>query len=131
MNISSSTRCSFTFPKGDKNKGLGYLEECSLSGNEMIRTEANYFLMKIYAYTEKDYPKALTKVQILAHMHPNNLVYSLEQFKLLLKMKKEAEAELFQKNLVEQILATENLSTAQKNHFISQIGNLSKTRDKL
>jgi hypothetical protein len=121
----------FSFQKGDKNKGLSYLEECSLSDNEMIRTEANYFLMKIYGYTEKDYPKALDKVQILAGMHPNNLVYSLEQFKLLLKMKKKDEADLFQKSLVEKILATENLSSTQKNHFISQIGDLSKTRDKL
>jgi hypothetical protein len=64
-------------------------------------------------------------------MHPNNLVYSLEQFKLLLKMKKKDEADLFQKSLVEKILATENLSSTQKNHFISQIGDLSKTRDKL
>jgi hypothetical protein len=121
----------FTFPKGDKKKGISYLEECSLSGNEMIRTEANYFLMKIYAYTEMDYPKALAKVQILTGMHPNNLVYSLEQYKILLKMKKENEAALFQKNLVEQILATENLNSAQKNHFISQIGDLSKTLDKI
>jgi hypothetical protein len=121
----------FSFPKGDKNKGLGYLEECCLSDNEMIRTEANYFLMKIYAYTEKDYPKALAKVQILSGMHPNNLVYKLEQFKLLLTMKKEDEACLFQKNLIEQILAAENLNSTQKNHFTSQIEDISKTRDKL
>jgi hypothetical protein len=117
----------FSFPKGDKKTGLKYLEKCSASGDEMIRTEANYFLLKIYAYTEKDYSKAYLNAQILTQQHPNNLVYSLEQFKLLLKMKKEDEAQIFQKKLIEEIQAAKNLNSSQKNHFISQIGELTKT----
>ena len=92
-----------SFPKGDKNKGLRYLEKCSISSDEMIRTEANYFLLKIYAYTEKDYSKAYVNAQILTQQHPNNLVYSLEQFKLMLVLKKTVEAQKFQKKLIEEI----------------------------
>jgi hypothetical protein len=116
----------FTFPKGDKNKGLRYLEECSVSGNEMIGTEANYFLLKIYTYTEKDYAKAYLKVQILTQQHPNNLVYSLEQYKLILKMKKDVEAQIFRKKLMEEIQIAKNINYSQKNHFISLLGEPAK-----
>ncbi len=116
----------FSYPKGDKNKGLIYLETCSLSDNDMIRTEANYFLMKIYADTEKEYPKALLYAQILIRQHPNNLVYCMEQFKLLLKMKKTEEARAFQKELIKGIQMAKNINYVQKNHFLSQITALTK-----
>lgn len=121
----------FTFPKGDKNKGLLYLENCSESDNEMIRTEANYFLLKIYANTERDYSKAYQNALFLTRQHPNNLVYGLEQFKLLLKMKKDYEAEILQRRLIEQIRSAVNINNSQKNHFISQIGEITKTEIKL
>ena len=114
----------FSFPRGDKNKGLMYLEECSSSGNEMTKTESNYFLMKIYAHTENDYLKAFLKVQILTQQYPNNLVYSLERLRLLLKMKREDEARIFQKKLIVEILVAKNLNSSQKSHFIFQIGEL-------
>jgi len=117
----------FSFPRGDKTKGLMYLERCSISGDDMIRTEANYFLLKIYAYTERDYSKAFINAQILTRQHPKNLVYSLEQFKLLLKMKKTQEAEVFQKEMIKEIQTAKNINNVQKNHFISQIGELTKT----
>lgn len=116
----------FTFPKGDKNKGLRYLEECSVSGDEMIGTEANYFLLKIYTYTEKDYAKAYLKVQIITQHHPNNLVYSLEQYKLMLKMKKDVEAQIFRKKLIGEIQTAKNINYSQKNHFISLLGEPAK-----
>ena len=116
----------FSFPKGDKNKGLRYLEECSATSDEMIGTEANYFLMKIYTYTEKDYLKAYLKVQILTQQHPHNLVYSLEQFKLLLKMKKDSEAQIFRNKLIEEIQMAKNINNSQKNHFISLLGEPAK-----
>ena len=116
----------FSFPKGDKNMGLRYLEECSVKGDEMIGTEANYFLLKIYTYTERDYLKAYLKVQILTQQHPHNLVYSLEQFKLLLKMKKDGEAQIFRKKLIEEIQIAKNINESQKIHFISMLGEPAK-----
>lgn len=122
------TRAMFiSYPKGDKIKGLRYLEVCTTSHDEMIRTESNYFLLKIYSYTEKDYAKAYLNALILTRLHPNNLVYSLEQFKLLLKMKKASEAQAFQGKLVEEIQSAKNINSVQKSHFISQIRELAKT----
>lgn len=116
----------FSIPEGNKNKGLKYLEDCSTSTNEMIRTEANYFLLKIYANTEKDYSKAYTNALILTQQHPNNLVYSLEQFKLLLKMKQSGETQIVQQKLIEEIQTAGNINNIQKKHFISQIEELTK-----
>jgi hypothetical protein len=120
----------FSFPKGDKNKGLRYLEECSATGDEMIGTEANYFLLKIYTYTERDYLKAYSKAQILTQQHPHNLVYSLEQFNLLLKMKKDSEAQIFRNKLIEEIQIAKNINNSQKNHFISLLGKPAKAMAK-
>ena len=117
----------FSFPKGDKKRGLMYLHGCSLSDNEMVRTEANYFLLKIYAYTEKDYSMAYQNALALTQQYPDNLVYNLEQFSLLLKMKKDIEAKAFQKKLITNILSANNINRNQKNHFIYQIGELAKT----
>lgn len=117
----------FSYPKGDKKKGLLYLRECSLSDNEMIRTEANYFLLKIYAYTEKDYLTAYQTALSLTQQHPDNLVYCLEQLNLLLKMKKNIEALTYQRKLIEQIRSSNKINGSQKDHFISQIVEFTKT----
>ena len=116
-----------SFPEGDKEKGLKYLEDCSASGNEMIRTEANYFLLKIYSTTEKDYLKAFNNALILTREYPKNLVYSLEQLKLLLILKKSEEAQIYMKRLIEEIQMAGNLNNLQKNHFISRIRQIKET----
>jgi sulfur transfer complex TusBCD TusB component (DsrH family) len=117
----------FSYPKGDKKRGLIYLHECSLSDNEMIRTEAAYFLLKIYAYTEKDYLAAYQNSLALTQQHPDNLIYCLEQLSLLLKMKKDVEAKSYQRKLIDHIRSSTKISECQKDHFISQIGELTKT----
>ncbi len=114
----------FPFHGGDRAKGLQYLEESSESADELVRTEASYFLLKIYTSTEKDYLKALTNAQILTRNHPGNLVYSMEQLKLMLILKQPAEVEMFQKKLLNEIHLAENISRIQKDHFIYQIEHL-------
>lgn len=117
----------FSLPDGDKTRGLKYLEDCSSSENEMIRTEANYFLLKIYAYIEKDYSRAYQNAQFLTQQYSKNLVYNLEKLKLLLVLEKSSEAQIFQKKLIGEIQTAENINNMQKNHFISQIQELTKT----
>jgi hypothetical protein len=108
----------FTFQKGDKIKGLAYLEECSKSEDEMICTEANYFLMKINTDIEKKYSKALENAIFLTTKHPNNLIYGYEELKLLLKMGREKEAQVFYKNFTEKINSAAFINSIQKKHFL-------------
>jgi hypothetical protein len=42
-------------------------------------------------------------------------------------MKKTQEAEVFQKEMIKEIQTAKNINNVQKNHFISQIGELTKT----
>jgi len=63
----------------------------------------------------------------LTQQHPDNLVYCLEQLNLLMKLKKNIEAETYQRNLIESIRSSNKINGSQKDHFISQIGALIKT----
>ena len=92
----------------------------------MVRTEANYFLFKIYSDLEKDSTKAFVHVLILNEQHPENLVYNLEQLKLLLIFKKSNEAQMYRKMLIDKIQTAENINTLQKNHFLSQVDQIIK-----
>jgi hypothetical protein len=118
------------FPQGNREKGLEYLEKCAVSDDEMVNTEANYFLMKIYAYSEKEYPTAFVCSKILVAHHPDNLVYKLEQLKLLLKMQRNEEARLFKSEMIYAIQNSEKINKSQKNHFISQIEDLTSITNK-
>lgn len=112
--------------KGDKIRGMKYLHECSESDDEMVRTEATYFLFKIYAYTEKNYPEAYLQARKLTEAYPDNLIYGLEQYKLLLQMQRTYEAQIFQKKLEEEIRTAKNINSSQKSHFLSQLSVISK-----
>jgi hypothetical protein len=117
----------FSIPDGDKTKGLEYLEYCSGSIDEMVRTEANYFLFKIHSDLEQDFSKAFHYVRILNEQHPDNLIYNLEHLKLLQILKESDEAQLYRKMLIEKIQKSENINTLQKKHFLSQIDQIFKT----
>jgi hypothetical protein len=117
----------FSFPKGDKTKGLEYLEECAKSENEMIKTEANYFLMKIFSETDIDYNKAQKKAELLISMHPNNLVYCMENLKILMAMGKMEDARVYQKTLMNKVQALSTINSEQRNHFFALIEELQKS----
>ncbi len=119
----------FQFPDGNKALGLAYLTECSASDNEMVRTEANYFLFKIYTYTEKDYFNAFKYIQFLTQQYPKNLIYSLEQLKLLLLMKKPYEANILKDEINEEIKYADYLNNPQKIHFLNQIREITKNQN--
>jgi hypothetical protein len=114
-------------PSGTREQGLRYLERCSMSADRMIRTEANYFLLKIYSDTEAEYQKAWDYANILTLDHPNNLVYSLEKYKLMILMNNQDEARLYHDRLIEKIRRAEFLNSNQKTHFLDIIEQVSKT----
>ncbi len=116
----------FSFPEGDREKGLSYLISCSGSADDIIRTEADYFLMKIYAEAEKDYSKALDYAKVISNLHPGNPVYSLEELKLLIKTKQYDEAAILSEKIKEGVIHEVRLNNDQKEHFVSQILKITK-----
>ncbi len=61
-------------PSGDKNKGIAQLFTAAEKG-KYAGTEAAYFLMQIYYFYERDYPRVLELAQKLTHRFPNNMVF--------------------------------------------------------
>jgi hypothetical protein len=106
---------------GNMERGLMYLEECAVSKDEMIRTEANYFLMKIHASTQKDYFKALNNARVLTSEHPDNFVFNLEHLRLMQLANRSAEASIMSNKLLSEVRIDGKLNNVQKAHFISQI----------
>ena len=74
--------------------------------------------MKINTDIEKKYSKALENAIFLTTKHPNNLIYGYEELKLLLKMGREKEAQVFYKNFTEKINSAAFINSIQKKHFL-------------
>jgi hypothetical protein len=61
-------------PPGDREKGLQQLTVASQKG-KYANVEAEYFLLQIYYFYEKDYPKALSLAEDLHQRFPNNMLF--------------------------------------------------------
>jgi len=59
----------------DKQKGLECLLQLSRSEDLVLRTEGNYFLMKIFLEMEDNPRKAQTFSHYLVNQHPDNLIF--------------------------------------------------------
>ncbi len=73
-------------PSGDKEKGLNFLKEASKSKDFIIKTEAHYFLMKIYGETEEQPKLALGYAKELVNDYPNNLLFRYYLHKIMLQL---------------------------------------------
>ena len=106
------------YTKGNKELGLRYLEECSNSNDDIIMTEAIYFLYKIYFSIEKNYPEAEKQITILLNLYPENLVFALEYYKVLLAQNQLIKAKEFKKITIDKIYGSTLLYEQQKSHFL-------------
>ena len=61
--------------KTDKQMGLDCLNRLTHSENKVLRTESNYFLMKIYLEIEKDPLKAKPYADYLVTWYPGNFIF--------------------------------------------------------
>jgi len=106
------------YPRGNKANGIAMLRKCLASENVMVKSEACYFLMKIYLDSEKNLPLAAKHAEILVRMYPENLLYRYHLFKIYLDADLKEHA-LEQYKLIQKFAAKNNeLSIDQKNHFI-------------
>lgn len=107
------------FPKGKREKGLKILQKCTNTDNEIIKTESNYFLMKIYFHTEKNAQKAIKHCYKLIKKHPSNLVYLYEYYQILKKLNETLRINKQIQIIEHQAKNNSQLNTYQKQHFIN------------
>lgn len=108
-------------PKGNKELGLKYLKDCLTSKDIVVRTEARYFLMKIYLESENKYDIAELHLKYLLKNYPNNLVFHYYFYQSLILQKKIDESKLQLNNMEKNANNNSELNNKQKTHFIDII----------
>lgn len=107
----------YLFERGNAEKGIKFLGKGTRTGDILLETECNYFLMKIFFEIEKKPTSALKYAQLLNDHYPKNFVFNYYHYKIsnYYKAKKLSDAE--KKILKKQILADHQLSDAQISYF--------------
>lgn len=105
-------------PKGNREKGTLQLFTAYKSKDALIKTEATYFLMKIFYEREKDYAKAEMFAEKLTDKYPDNLIYQYYYYTILFARDKKEEAILQITKLNASAASNTQLSRSQKNYFI-------------
>ncbi len=119
-----------TYKKASREKGLYFLEKCSISENCMLKTESNYFLLKIFLEVEENHDKAEKYAKCLIQLHKTNAIFEFYQVKILKQLKCDNDAIQLAKNNQDLINANSSLSKMQKEHLKAIINKvLSKSSD--
>jgi hypothetical protein len=103
----------FFLDKGSKSMGIKFLTQATLSNDQVISTEAVYFLMRIYFDMEKDREVALKYATILVKKHPGNFIFSHYYLQCIEKEKVNEERKIRK----ESVLKNAQLSNTQKLYF--------------
>lgn len=109
----------FFYPDGDKEKGLKYLKQMSRDEDLFLRTEANYFLMRIYHDVDSNHAEARKYILRLLDEHPQNLMYRFFHIKVLWSLEDMENAEKEVDVYKQMIDANTELSSIQKAHMLS------------
>ncbi len=107
----------FFYPDGDKEKGLEYLSRMTRSEDVFLRTEANYFLMRIYHDVDSNQVKAEEFVKRLLNEHPSNLMYRFYLIKIYWAQGENDKANAEVVKYKSMIDASSQLSEVQKLHM--------------
>lgn len=71
------------YRRGNKEAGLDYLKKAANSCNELIATEAKYYLVVIYQDLEKEPKKALPFAKQLYNKYPGNFIFGYYYHKIM------------------------------------------------
>jgi hypothetical protein len=109
------------YPKGDMVKGLSYLYKIARSNDIFLKSEANYFLMRIFYDMEKQYDKAAFHAEYLLKLYPENIMYRYYLIKIL---EDSGKTEEMQKQIIlykKYIDKNNELSLIQKKYLIDML----------
>lgn len=112
---------SLFYPPGDKLRGLEQLKLAAMQDDFILRTEADYFLMRIYLDLEADAQQALYHGGRLIENYPSNLIY--RYYYLLAYAAAYGEDRVFAKREAFRRLVAEHsgLCAAQRAYFLGLI----------
>lgn len=102
------------YPRGNIKLGINQLEIAAKSQDLVLKTEARYFLMKIFLELEQDHQKALEHAGWLATKYPGNLIYLWHYHGLLLLNKKDNIARAAKYEFLEQLQNNNQISEKQR-----------------
>lgn len=94
----ASIKYSFTKPyfrnvkEAGMAHGLAVLERGAFTGDNIIKTESNYFLVKIYQEVEHNYSRAIPYIKSLCICYPTNVLYWYQYFDCLISNNQKDEA---------------------------------------
>ena len=106
----------YLYPKGDKSKGIEYLQIAAKNSNKYLSTEGHYFLMKLYL-EEMKYGAALTNVNELLQRYPQNAIFMYYKFKIHLKAGNQKEATIVSNQLMSELKNNAQITNIQIKHF--------------
>lgn len=104
-------------PSGQASLGLNFLKLASEKENFLLKTEAHYFLMKIFLEEEKNYSEAGKYAEQLLHSYPGNLLYRYYRFKTFLEENNLPQATTELGLLKYQSESNLQVSDKQKSHY--------------
>lgn len=108
---------TFRYPRGNKIKGLEQLINAASGNNALVKTEAHYFLMKIYSEIEGDYQEALPFARWLADTYPDNLIFVYHYHEIVNHLNRENASEQIKKNYFQSLEGNHQLDSRQVTHF--------------
>lgn len=108
-------------PNGNEVEGIKLLNEGTRTSFNLIQTECNYFLVKLYIEMEKDASKALYYIDILLKKYPNNIFYYYLKGKAYLLAKNTEMANATALEIKKLGMANTQLSKEQQLHFYNKL----------
>lgn len=112
---------SLLYPEGNRETGITQLREAFRSDYPLWKTEAGYFLMRIFLDEEHDPERAEAYASWLTETYPANLVFQYYHLQVLLAMGNEAAAISRKREIERMALQHPTLSQAQRNHFLKLV----------
>lgn len=106
-------------PNGDRETGLRLLTLLLKNDDLILKTEAHYFLMRIYIELENDYLTAYKITKSLAEMYPMNLKFQQYYLDNLLNLGKMDEARKLKQQIIKSANSNNSLSEKQRLKFIN------------
>lgn len=109
--------------EGDKELGLMQLEKAFKSDHPIWKTEAAYFLMRIFLDTEENALAAQPYAQWLTTTYPNNLIFQYYYLQILMALGQNEAAAAHTNEIKRLANQNPNISADQRNYFIQLMEN--------